>query len=1498
VGTLTPLRPRRRGAGSRTTAAAVLVALALILPANAIAANAAARSGAASAGGSEAGLHGLGVRGTGILPNFAATGSNLVRLQAGAFDPLADPAPAGAAIPQVPDAVLPAGVPSYFLAQVANGQFATATSAISGAGASVTSIVPDDTYVVRATPAQRVAFAASPAIRWSAFLQPAWRVPVAANGLPNLLDLAGPRNYRVYAFRTDSRATTLASALDAIPGVQLVRDGGVAVDVKATAAQIGAMAAIPYVQWVSTKPIAVPLNYDARWVVDSGVRDLFATTAPNGAAATRLSGAGVTAADADTPLNYTNNSAGFAHVAFRDGCNAKGLNCALADYTQQQSGNDDASMEAVQVNHPGKTHRKMAAYFDLGGVGVETISADGDAHGSHTAGTIDGDAGVRRVYDGYDGLAPAAHHVHQEILDSSGGLATPTDYYELFRQAYRTSAPAAVDNTGALPDPSFYGGANYDPLHDARTHNNSYGLTIAEVDPFSEAIVLDQFVWDHEDMAIAVAAGNSGPATGTIGSPAVAKNNFSSAASSNGRQPMASIDSVTNFSSHGPTGDGRYGITVATPGEVITSVKGGTADGYHYLQGTSMSTPVLTGALTLARQYFWSGYGPSGGQGFAVGRKSATRAYDPSAALLKAALVSGATRMRGWYTGDDGSDLESTQRGQYPSAGQGFGLVNLDRSLSFKGGPLTSWFHDVYRSGADAFDVADSGATTRSYPIEVAAGAPLNVALAWTDAPDAMPAGTPALVNDLQLTLTDPNGNEYVGNNFNSRANPSTAVAEVPSGSAAPDSVNNVEKVAVANPVAGTWTVHVAAARVALGKQGFALSANGVIGAAGSHPKAGPPHQVDSVPGSPHISNLTATPVSADTVKLSFTTDEPTTAAATGTVTTESHTFGDDYQITAAGYYRVDTPPVEDSPAYAGVRVLSTKHEITLTGFDAGSTRTFAVAATDIEGSPPTAANVTFTTPRNTFQPASSDEGQLAKSGEPAGFAWRTGKQFYAGAVPASTTADADALLGAFMFRVPGSFDVNQITGAEVQLQSAHDLASAVTDDPTYHLDLLDDSAKPAWGTQTYDQIETTPKVARLNPVTALHTGVSRYHFAFSCDSIAALKASLSNLDANGMRDAPFRWDVTNPGASLFSREFGFNRRSHGLDLRPKLVLFTAADPAAPPLAPCDPAAPAPAITNVGIHPGDATTNWTVTWRTNVASDSLVLFRQRGTTAWKQVGSRGLSQIHQVEVRGIDPDLRYEFGIRSTGCNGKATTDDNGGKGYAFRIPPVPTQPQSAPLYFHGTASDDANRQAGTPSATFDATAPAAADADATQTGNVLLSDSSLAGDPNSAYWLAPATATYNGQLHISWYWSTNNADSIVTGDVEDITVWADPDLATNTGTLLGSASVPITLGLSPTLNTSIVPVHGTVAHTLLIQVTPHYLDTSAGVTVHYNSPATASSFTTPVGAPPPPANRPVVGPQPPASAGDHDLNLAAVVVDSPATAADVAAGTAMNCPP
>ncbi|MBI4259633.1 MAG: hypothetical protein HY658_03610, partial [Actinobacteria bacterium] len=83
-----------RSLGSRLRSvllAILLVPLAALLPAGPAGSSPRPAAPAPSEAGAEAGLLGTGVTGTGPLENFTAPGSNLIRLLAGAFDPLADP---------------------------------------------------------------------------------------------------------------------------------------------------------------------------------------------------------------------------------------------------------------------------------------------------------------------------------------------------------------------------------------------------------------------------------------------------------------------------------------------------------------------------------------------------------------------------------------------------------------------------------------------------------------------------------------------------------------------------------------------------------------------------------------------------------------------------------------------------------------------------------------------------------------------------------------------------------------------------------------------------------------------------------------------------------------------------------------------------------------------------------------------------------------------------------------------------------------------------------------------------------------------------------------------------------------------------------------------------------------------------------------------------------------------------------------------------------------
>src|SRR5204862_2802670 len=91
---------------------------------------------------------------------------------------------------------------------------------------------------------------------------------------------------------------------------------------------------------------------------------------------------------------------------------------------------------------------------------------------------------------------------------------------------------------------------------------------------------------------------------------------------------------------------------------------------------------------------------------------------------------------------------------------------------------------------------------TSTMQLSVRSDAPFKAVLVWTD-----PPGVP-LVNDLDLHVIDPAGNDV----------------------AQPDHANNVEGVSIAQPLNGTYTITVSAARLGQGpRQSYALVVTGDV---------------------------------------------------------------------------------------------------------------------------------------------------------------------------------------------------------------------------------------------------------------------------------------------------------------------------------------------------------------------------------------------------------------------------------------------------------------------------------------------------------------------------------------------------------------------------------------------------------------------------------------------------------------------------------------------
>ena len=94
----------------------------------------------------------------------------------------------------------------------------------------------------------------------------------------------------------------------------------------------------------------------------------------------------------------------------------------------------------------------------------------------------------------------------------------------------------------------------------------------------------------------AIAAGNSGPATETVGSPGAATQALTVGAMAD---PSQGGFYLAYFSSRGTTADGRVKPDITAPGYQMTAAKANSTNQYITYSGTSMATPFVAGTAAL-----------------------------------------------------------------------------------------------------------------------------------------------------------------------------------------------------------------------------------------------------------------------------------------------------------------------------------------------------------------------------------------------------------------------------------------------------------------------------------------------------------------------------------------------------------------------------------------------------------------------------------------------------------------------------------------------------------------------------------------------------------------------------------------------------------------------------------------------------------------------------------------------------------------------------------
>ena len=303
--------------------------------------------------------------------------------------------------------------------------------------------------------------------------------------------------------------------------------------------------------------------------------------------------------------------------------------------------------------------------------------------------------------------------------------------------------------------------------------NNSYGTGCNDgYDGLGRAV--DQQVDANQTVLHVFAAGNSGTADcgygagagwGNIGGGANESKNTITTANTffNGQ--------LVGSSSRGPAADGRIKPDITAHGQNQISTTEN--NGYQTFGGTSGASPGIAGvSAQLYEAYTTLNAGAL-----------------PESALIKATLLNTATDY-----GNVGPDFSF-----------GWGMINGLRAamLLEEGRYLDS---SISQGGSN-----DHSITVPANTSEV------RFMVYWHDAPAAA-AASPALVNDLDLVVTDPGSTTHQPWVLDST--PNAAFLNFPA-TTGTDRLNNVEQVVISNPAAGTYNVNIAGFNVPMGPQKY-----------------------------------------------------------------------------------------------------------------------------------------------------------------------------------------------------------------------------------------------------------------------------------------------------------------------------------------------------------------------------------------------------------------------------------------------------------------------------------------------------------------------------------------------------------------------------------------------------------------------------------------------------------------------------------------------------
>jgi serine protease AprX len=365
------------------------------------------------------------------------------------------------------------------------------------------------------------------------------------------------------------------------------------------------------------------------------------------------------------------------------GVTGKGIGVAIVD-SGIYAHPDLAGRIAAQVDFTGGTvtsTNTVTGQTTTTTSGTVGLGSDPGGHGTHVAGLVAGNGASSG--SAYTGVAPEATVLDVRVIRSDGS-----------------------SNTGIV----------LQGLQWVLAHKNTYNIKVVNMSlgaPVTKSYKLDPLataaqVLTFAGITVVVSAGNSGPNSTTITSPANDPFVISVGAVDDNATADGTDDTIATFSSRGKTpfnslakpdvaAPGRKMVSLRAPGSTLDSLyperRVATSDGsepaYFTLSGTSMSAPVVAGTVALMLE------------------KNSTL----TPAQVKKRLKSTATPLSGFYAKDQGAgriDAAKAVAGINTEREYSEGRVSdsfaKDMRRFIQGQPL-SWNDPTYNGGVDAHNI-------------------------------------------------------------------------------------------------------------------------------------------------------------------------------------------------------------------------------------------------------------------------------------------------------------------------------------------------------------------------------------------------------------------------------------------------------------------------------------------------------------------------------------------------------------------------------------------------------------------------------------------------------------------------------------------------------------------------------------------------------------------------------------------------------------------------